>query len=59
MIEHVSYDPLHPEVVIYKATIKRDNNQIIETFFGYVQEDKLPTGTGNANEEARSPDSIR
>lgn len=52
LIEHITFDARHPEVVTDKTTIKRDNNQVIETNFDYVQEEKLPTGSGNPNETA-------
>lgn len=51
-IELISYIPEKQEIRD-KTIITKDNNQIVETYYEYVQEeDRLPTSSGNAGETA-------
>jgi hypothetical protein len=51
MIENISYDPKKKEIRD-KTTITKANNQIVETYFDYVQTESLPTTSGNTDETA-------
>jgi hypothetical protein len=52
MIERISYNPLKPNEINSKTTYTKDNNKIVETYFDYVQEERLPTSSGNGDETA-------
>lgn len=52
LIENISYNPKNQEI-IDKTIITKENNQIVETYWEYVQEeDRLPASSGNADETA-------